>query len=475
MRIGDDANANLECEDAACKASGEGYTRPAISEPKARSTEVEAQVESVPQAPILPEEMTAALIDPATYADIPRLTQVYAWLRQNMPLGVSKSRYFDPFWVVTKHADILEVSKNNKVFRNSDRATILTDRYTDALVRYLRDGSPHLARTLAHMDDPDHRKYRALTSQWFMASNLARREETIRQIARGFIDEMLAAGPECDFVKLVAVRYPLRVIMQILGVPIEDEPLMLKLTQEIFGNLDADMNRTGAAKQTAEQALLNLNGAIDTFFQYFDGITRDRRAHPRDDIATVIANGMIEGEPIGNFEAMSYYSLVATAGHDTVSSSITGAMLALCEHPEEFRKVKDDPALMPGLVEESLRWSTPVRHFMRTAATDYELRGQRIKAGDWLMLCYLSGDRDEEVFEQPDEFRVDRTPNKQLSFGFGGHMCLGQHMARLEMRVFFEELFARVSSLELAGTAEHSRAVFVGGLKVLPIRFETAR
>ena len=250
---------------------------------------------------------------------------------------------------------------------------------------------------------------------------------------------------------------------------------MLKLTQEIFGNLDADMNRTGSAKQTSEQALLNLNNAIDTFFQYFDGITRDRRANPRDDIATVIANGTIDGEPIGSFEAMSYYSLVATAGHDTVSSSIGSAVLALCEHPEEFRKVKQNPDLIPSLVEESLRWSSPVRHFMRTAATDYELRGQQIKAGDWLMLCYLSGDRDEEVFENPDEFRVDRTPNKQLSFGFGGHMCLGQHMARLEMRVFFEEFLAKVSSLELAGTAEHSRAVFVGGLKALPIRFATVQ
>jgi hypothetical protein len=436
--------------------------------------EVEAQSAAVAQAPILPDEVTQALIDPATYADIPRLTGVYAWLRANMPLGIAKSRYFDPFWVVTKHADILEVSKNNKVFRNGDRATILTDRYTDALVRYLRDGSPHLARTLSHMDDPDHRRYRALTSNWFMASNLAKREDAIRAIAREFVDDMLAGGNECDFVEGAAVHYPLRVIMQILGVPIEDEPLMLKLTREIFGNLDADMNRSGAAKQTAEQALLNLNGAIDTFFQYFDGITRDRRANPRDDIATVIASGTIDGEPIGSFEAMSYYSLVATAGHDTVSSSIAGAVHALCEHPEEFRKVKEDPSLIPALVEESIRWSSPVRHFMRTASTDYELRGQRIRAGEWLMLCYLSGDRDEDVFERPDEFRIDRTPNRQLAFGFGGHMCLGQHMARMEMRVFFEELLPRISSLSLAGEAEHSKAVFVGGLKTLPIRFEAA-
>jgi cytochrome P450 len=434
----------------------------------------EATTASGVEAPVLPAEMTAALIEPATYADIPRLNEVYAWLRQNMPLGVAKSRYFDPFWVVTKHADILEISKNNKVFRNDDRATILTDRYTDALVRYLRDGSPHLARTLAHMDDPDHRKYRSLTSNWFTASNLARREGSTREIAREFVDRMMSRGGECDFVEDVAAPYPLRVIMQILGVPIEDEPLMLKLTRQIFGNLDADMNSSGSQKQTAEQALMALNGAIDTFFQYFDAITRDRRANPRDDLATVIANGTIDGEPIGSFEAMSYYSLVSTAGHDTVSSSIATAIHALCLFPDQFEKVKSDPGLIPGLVEESIRWSSPVRHFMRAASSDYELRGQRIREGDWLMLCYLSGDRDEEVFEAPEEFRIDRSPNKQLAFGYGGHMCLGQHMARQEMRVFFEELLPRISSISLAGPAEHSKAVFVGGLKTLPIRFETA-
>jgi cytochrome P450 len=434
----------------------------------------EATTASGVEAPVLPAEITAALIEPATYADIPRLNEVYAWLRQNMPLGVAKSRYFDPFWVVTKHADILEISKNNKVFRNDDRATILTDRYTDALVRYLRDGSPHLARTLAHMDDPDHRKYRSLTSNWFTASNLARREGSTREIAREFVDRMMSRGGECDFVEDVAALYPLRVIMQILGVPIEDEPLMLKLTRQIFGNLDADMNSSGSQKQTAEQALMALNGAIDTFFQYFDAITRDRRANPRDDLATVIANGTIDGEPIGSFEAMSYYSLVSTAGHDTVSSSIATAIHALCLFPDQFEKVKSDPGLIPGLVEESIRWSSPVRHFMRAASSDYELRGQRIREGDWLMLCYLSGDRDEDVFEAPEEFRIDRSPNKQLAFGYGGHMCLGQHMARQEMRVFFEELLPRISSISLAGPAEHSKAVFVGGLKTLPIRFETA-
>ena len=424
--------------------------------------------------PTLPSEVAAALIDPNAFADIQRISDAYTWLRANMPLGVASLRGFDPFWVVTKHSDILEVSKNNKVFHSGDRATILTDQYSDEMVRYLRDGSPHLARTMAHMDDPDHRKYRALTSNWFMASNLTQREEAIRGIAREFVDRMLLYPGECDFAKDVSTLYPLRVIMQILGVPIEDEPLMLKLTKQVFGNLDEDLNHSGKAKQTAEQGLFDLSRAVDTFFKYFDVITRDRRETPRDDLASVIANGMIDGEPIGNFEAMSYYSLVSTAGHDTVSASTASAILALCEFPGQFDKVKADLSLIPGLVEEAIRWSSPVRHFMRTATTDYRLRGQDIRAGDWLMLCYLSGDRDEEVFKDPFAFQVDRTPNKQLAFGFGGHMCLGQHLARLEMRVFFEELLPRIKSLSLAGTAVHSKAVFVGGLKTLPIRFEVA-
>jgi len=423
------------------------------------------------QQPVLPADVTTTLLDSHTYANLDLLSSTYAWLRRNMPLGVAKSRNFDPFWVVTRHADILEVSKNNKVFHNGDRATILTDRYTDLLVRYLRDGSPHLARTLAHMDDPDHRKYRALTSNWFTASNLARREEAIREIARGFIDRMMARERECDFVTDVAVHYPLHVIMQILGVPIEDEPLMLRLTRQVFGNLDEDLNRSGETVVTAEQGLKGLQEAVDEFFRYFDVITQDRRIRPRDDLATVIAQGIVDDAPIGSFEAMSYYSLVSTAGHDTVSASTAGALLGLATHPAQFAKLREDSELITRLVEESIRWTSPVRHFMRTATEDYTLSGQDIRKGDWLMLCYLSGNQDEAIFEDPLAFRLDRATNKHVAFGFGGHMCLGQHLARMEMRVFFEELLPRISHLELAGEPQHSKAVFVGGLKSLPLRF----
>ena len=171
---------------------------------------------------------------------------------------------------------------------------------------------------------------------------------------------------------------------------------------------------------------------------------------------------------------MSYYVIVATAGHDTTSSSTAGAVWGMCEFPEAFAKVKADPSLIPGLVDESVRWVTPVKHFMRSATEDAEVGGQRIVKGDWLWLAYPSGNRDEAVFDEPDRFRADRSPNRQLAFGYGAHLCLGQHLAKLEMRILYEELLPKLKSVELAGTPRMSQAVFVNGLKSLPIRFQAA-
>jgi len=188
----------------------------------------------------------------------------------------------------------------------------------------------------------------------------------------------------------------------------------------------------------------------------------------------VIANGQIDGAPISDFEAMSYYVIVATAGHDTTSSSTAGAIWGLCEAPDQFAKLKADPSLIPGLVDESIRWTTPVKHFMRSATAPYELRGRQIEAGDWFWLAYPSGNRDEEVFEAPDAFRIDRNPNRHLAFGYGAHLCLGQHLAKLEMRILWEELIPRLEMLELAGEPKLATANFVGGPKRLPIRYRIA-
>ena len=248
---------------------------------------------------------------------------------------------------------------------------------------------------------------------------------------------------------------------------------MLKLTQELFGATDPDLRRRNGG-DTAETREIDVQATMMDFFNYFTALTEDRRARPRDDVASTIANATIDGQLISTFDAMSYYLIIATAGHDTTSSSTAGAMWALAERPAELAKVRARPDLIPSLVDESIRWTTPVRHFMRSAASDTALGGHAIAKGDWLMLCYPSGNRDEEVFEDPYEFRVDRSPNRHLAFGYGAHLCLGQHLAKMEMRILWEELLPRLKSVELAGEAKLSEANFVNGPKALPIRYALA-
>jgi len=421
----------------------------------------------------IPDEIAWTLVDPTAYAGA-RIHDAYKWLRANNPLGRAELETYDPFWAVTKHAEILEVSRQNALFHKGDRQTTLTNKEGDAKVRQLTGGSPHLVRTLVQMDAPDHPRYRALTQAWFMPNNIRGLDERIRRIAKSAIDKMMQKNGECDFVRDVATGYPLHVIMEILGVPRVDEPRMLMLTQELFGSTDPDLGRKSDEPMDSARATELIQKVLLDFYNYFAKITADRRANPRDDLATVIANGKIDGNLISEFEALSYYVIVATAGHDTTSSSTAGAVWALCENPSEFAKVKANPALIPGLVDEAIRWTTPVKHFMRSATADTELRGRKVAKGDWLMLCYASGNRDEEVFQDPYVFRADRSPNRHISFGYGAHLCLGQHLAKMEMRILFEELLSRLKSIEFAGEPQLSQAVFVNGPKRLPIRFAAA-
>lgn len=417
----------------------------------------------------IPDEHAVNLVDPSAYAD-GRIHDTYKWLRANNPFGLAEVEGFDPFWVATKHADILEISRQNALFHNGDRATVITNKAADTAVRAMMGGSPHLVRSLVQMDAPDHPKYRALTQAWFMPTNIKGLEGRIREIARRAVDRMAATGGECDFVREVALGYPLHVIMEILGVPEEDEPRMLTLTQELFGAADPELGRKTDEK--ADFAKLIAEGVIGDFYAYFTRLSADRRANPRDDVASVIANSEIDGQPISELEAMSYYMIVATAGHDTTSSSTAGALWGLAQNPAEFTKVKADPSLIPGLVDESIRWITPVKTFMRTATEDTELAGRQLAKNDWMMLCYASGNRDEEVFEDPAAFKIDRKPNKHLAFGYGAHLCLGQHLAKMEMRILWEEMLPRLKSVELTSEPKQSYATFVNGPKTLPIRFE---
>ncbi len=413
------------------------------------------------------------IVTPAVYADMKTLDATFARLRAEDPVAWCEPEAFRPFWAITKHADIMDVSRQNSLFTNGQREMLS---YHDAEKGvYAKFGQPHLLKTLVQLDDPLHYKLRHLTQEWFMPQNVKKREDAIRTIAKQYVDRMEDLGGECDFQRDVALYYPLRVIMQILGVPESDEPMMLKLTQEIFGAQDEDFarNKDVLATRDVEAGLASIQQTLAEFFMYFTSITADRRANPKDDVSTIIASGMIDGEPIGQLEAMSYYIIVAAAGHDTTSASTGGGVLGMLQNPAELKKMLSDPkAHSRTAVDEAIRWTTPVKHFMRTAQDDYTIRNRKILKGESLLLCYPSGNRDEEVFDDPYAFRIDRSPNKLISFGYGGHMCLGMHLARLEMQAIYEELFSRLKSIELAGEPAFIKANFVGGPKSIPVRYK---
>ena len=421
---------------------------------------------------MIPDEIASTIISPWAYSDGKKVDDAFAWLRREMPLEQAQPEGFDPFWVVTRHADILEVERQNDLFHNGDRSAVLTTIEADKQVRAMMGGSPHLVRSLVQMDNPDHFNYRKLTQGAFLPQNLKALEARIREIARAAVNRMAEMGGRCDFARDVAFLYPLHVVMEVIGVPESDEPRMLKLTQELFGSQDPDLNRSGAEVTDAKAGVDAVQSVVLDCMPYSIAMTDARRANPRNDLASIIANGKINGEPLGYLEAMSYYIIAATAGHDTTSSTTAGAFWALAENPEQFRKVKENPALIAGLIEESIRWVTPVKHFMRTATADAELAGKKIAKGDWLMLSYPSGNRDEAVFKDPFKFDVTRSPNKHVAFGYGAHICLGQHLARMEMRVLWEELFARLESFELDGEPKSMVANFVCGPKAVPVRYK---
>jgi cytochrome P450 len=422
---------------------------------------------------VLPADVAREVIDPHSYAEWDSLLDTFDRLREESPVAriePEDGKLFDPFWLVTRYEDVMRISKDNAAFLNNPRPVVFS--FRDA-IEFSRKatGSNMLVDSLVVFDAPIHPKYRRLTQDWFMPRNLQQMEDEIRSIAENTVDRMIAAGPEVDFVKLVAGPYPLHVVMQILGVPEEDEPRMQMLTQQLFGGQDADLSGTGMENMTPEMVVQLVAGAVKTFEDYFAQLAADRRANPTDDVASVIANATVDGEPLPERDMAGYYIIVATAGHDTTSASTAGAMQALAQDPEQWAKVKADRALLPGIVEESIRWTTPVQHFMRTAAEDVELGGQLVKKGDWLMMNYVAANHDPAQFDDPRKFDAARSPNRHLAFGAGAHQCLGLHLARLEMRILFETLLDRIDTIELAGEPKRAVSSFVGGLKTLPLKF----
>ena len=404
-------------------------------------------------------DLTRVFVDPDAYADEERFHAACRVLRREHPVIRVESELYRPFWAITRHADVLEIERDHEHFRNSPRPLL-----APAAVEALAEASGEQAlRTLIHMDDLDHKAFRDITSSWFLPGRIRALEDRIRELAVRYIDHMADLGGSCDFAQEVAVGFPLHVILSILGLPEEDFPRLLKLTTELFGGDDDELNRS---RDPQEQMAVLLD-----FFQYFVALTADRRTNPTDDLASVIANATIDGQLLTDYDAASYYVIIATAGHDTTSSSIAGGLEALLRHPDQLARLREDPSLGASAVEEMIRWVTPVKEFMRTATEDRLVGDETIPAGDAVYLAYLSANRDEAVFEDPFRFDVGRADNKQVAFGYGVHFCLGAHLARLELRIFFEELLSRVDDLQLNGEPARSATVFVGGLKHLPVSY----
>jgi cytochrome P450 len=413
-------------------------------------------------------DATRVFWDPAAYADQAAWHATVAEFRRSEPVVRVESPHHPPFWAVTRHADIHWIERHPEQFINTDRSVLATDRQYEAQAR---QGAA--MRTLIHMDGDEHRLHRAVTATWFKPSSVRSLETATTGLARQAVDRLAELGGRCDFVADVALHYPLRVILSILGLPQDDEPRMLRLTQELFGSGDPALRRPGTETDLA--------AVIKDFYRYFTQLAADRRAARTNDLAgdlaSVIANAEIDGRPLSDTAMLSYFVLIATAGHDTTSASLAGGLGALIDHPDQLALLQAEPARIGPAVDEIVRWVSPVRHFMRYATAPAnlgpaEIGGVTIHTGDALLLSYPSANRDDDVFDEPFRFDVTR-PNadRHLGFGFGVHHCLGAHLARLELTAFFTELLPRLESIERDGPEEQIRAAFVGGPRRMPIRY----
>jgi cytochrome P450 len=382
----------------------------------------------------------------------------WAYLRRHAPLFWYERPNTDPFWAVTKHADIIELSKQPDRFLNEPRLAVFTNEFTPVEERSVRH--------LLNMDPPDHGKYRNVASKQFTPRAVRALEAKVQRITKEVLDEA-GRSETCDFVQNVSAPITIGVIAEMLGVPASDRTLLFRWTNEIIAPQDPEFQRPGGVQETFTQSRMEL-------FSYFNDLAEKRRANPKNDIVSVVAAGSVDGKPLLPVELLSYYFLVVVAGNETTRNAMTGGLLAFLESPGEWAKLKANPALIDSAVEEIVRWVTPVIQFCRTATQDYVLRGQKILAGQSLCLFYPSANRDEEIFEDPFRFRVDRSPNDHIAFGRGEHVCLGAHLARLELRCAFQQLLARASNVELAGVPERVRSSFVGGIKRVPIRWKLA-
>jgi len=391
------------------------------------------------------------LLDAATFANGPPY-EAFGTLRREAPVWWHPHRVAGGFWAITKHDDVVAVSRDSELF-------------SSALKGYMPapEADPiDLAQSrlmLLGMDPPAHTRLRGLVNRGFTPRRVARLEPRIRELCRQIVDAVVPRG-ECDFVTDIAGELPSYLIAELVGIPLGDGRKLYELTEV--------MHAADNAREAAK--------AIEAMFAYSAGVRAAKRARPGQDLASVLLAAEIDGERLSDLEFDLFFLLLVNAGGDTTRNLVASGMQALIEHPEQLAALRKDRALLPGAIEEMLRFTTPVVQFQRTATRDTELGGVAIRAGEPLVIFYPSANRDEAVFADPDRFDIRRDPNPHVAFGGGGsHFCLGASLARLEIRCMFDELLDRVHDLEPNGPIERLHSWFINGPRRMPVRYRAAR
>ncbi len=405
------------------------------------------------------------LVDPVRYARDGYPHATWTRLRAEAPVAYVEAPGFEPFWAITKHADVLDISSRPEHFSNANGITLM------------RKGAPMLPPTemLVLLDPPKHGPMRRLITRRFTPKAVRARRAEIEHLARDAVNEAIPvsvsspadAPAELDAVERLAAPFPLALIAWIIGVPRDDWQLLFRLSNEVIGKDDPEYRHEG---ETPGQTMKRARGEIH---RYFAGLVAERRAHPRDDLVSELLAGTLHGAPLNDEQLLSYCELLIEAGNETTRNAISGGLLAFCEHPHEWDRLSAAPELLPDAVDEILRWVSPISHFTRLCVDDYELRGQTIRAGQAVALYYASANRDEDVFDDPFSFRIDRRPNPHLTFGVGEHFCVGAHLARVEVETVFRHLLTRLEHFELAGAVVRLESAVNGSIKQLPLRYVT--
>jgi len=393
--------------------------------------------------------LDARLLDAATYADgFPHA--LFARLRRESPVGFQPEPAGPGFWALTRHAEVLAVSRDSATF-SSARAGYMTPDMEPAAVAQSR-------LMLLGMDPPEHTRLRGLVNKGFTPRRVARLEKRIRELATAIVDAVAARGA-CDFVSDVSGELPSLLIAELMGIPPDDGRQLYALTER--------MHQTGAPAD-AQAAVLEM-------MRYSAGVRAAKRARPADDLASVLLRAELDGERLGDLEFDLFFLLLINAGGDTTRNLVASGMLALLRHESALEALRRDRALLPSAIEEMLRFCPPVVQFRRTATRDTELAGRKIREGEKVVMFYPSANRDEAVFADADRFDVRRAPNPHLAFGGGGaHYCLGANLARLEIRCLFDAVLDRLHEIELAGPVERLHSWFIDGPRRMPVRFRAA-